>query len=94
MNTPATEGLSYFQYLKLAKEAFQVLLKQHPEMANLSPREMEVFEQLLSDKTLPMVADELCISKSAAHFHCKNIYKKLGISSRRQLLITYKDLYL
>ena len=23
MNTPATEGLSYFQYLKLAKEAFQ-----------------------------------------------------------------------
>ena len=93
MNTPATEGLSYFQYLKLAKEAFQVLLKQHPEMANLSPREMEVFEQLLSDKTLPCIADELCISESAVHFRCKNIYKKLSVSSRRQLLITYKDLY-
>ena len=87
-------GRSYFEYMKLAKEALNVLLEIHPELAALSRRELEVFEQLLSDKTLPMVADELCISESAAHFHCKNIYKKLGISSRRQLLITYKDLYL
>ena len=86
-------GRSYFEYMKLAKEALNVLLETHPELAALSNRELEVFEQLLSDKTLPMVADELCISESAAHFHCKNIYKKLGISSRRQLLITYKNLY-
>ena len=86
-------GRSYFEYMKLAKEALNVLLETHPELSALSNRELEVFEQLLLDKTLPMVADELCISESAAHFHCKNIYKKLGISSRRQLLITYKDLY-
>ena len=86
-------GRSYFEYMKLAKEAFQALLKTYPEVGTLSNRELEVFELLLSDKTLPMVADELCISESAAHFHCKNIYKKLGISNRRQLLITYKDLY-
>ena len=53
----------------------------------------EVFEQLLTDKTLAMIAQELYISHSAVHFHCKNIYKKLGISNRRQFLITYKDLY-
>ena len=87
-------GRSYFEYMKLAKEALNVLLETHPELAALSRRELEVFELLLSDKTLPMVADELYISESAAHFHCKNIYKKLGISNRRQLLITYKDLYL
>ena len=86
-------GRSYFEYMRLAKEAFQAQLKTHPEVGTLSRRELEVFEHLLSDKTLPMVADELCISESAAHFHCKNIYKKLGISNRRQLLITYKDLY-
>lgn len=84
---------SYFEYMRLAKEAFQALLKTHPEVGTLSNRELEVFELLLSDRTLPAVADELCISESAAHFHCKNIYKKLRISSRRQLLITYKDLY-
>ncbi len=89
-----TGGHSYFEYMRLAKEAFEALLKTHPELGALSPRELEMFEQLLSDKTLPMIADKLCISESAAHFHCKNIYKKLRISSRRQLLITYKDLYL
>lgn len=88
------EVRSYFEYMRLAKEAFQALLEVYPELAALSHREMEVFEQLLSDKTLPMVANELFISESAAHFHCKNIYKKLHITSRRQLLITYKDLYL
>ena len=87
-------GRSYFEYLKMAKDAFQELLGVHPELADLSHREMEVFELLLSDRTLLSIADELCISESAAHFHCKNIYKKLGISNRRQLLITYKDLYL
>lgn len=94
MGVVNTGGHSYFEYMRLAKEAFQALLKIHPELGSLSNRELEVFGLLLSDKTLPMVANELCISESAAHFHCKNIYKKLGISSRRQLLITYKDLYL
>jgi len=86
-------GRSYFEYMKLAKEALKALLEIHPELAALSRRELEVFEHLLSDKTLPAVAEELGISESAAHFHCKNIYKKLHMLSRRQLLITYKDLY-
>ena len=66
--------------------------EKHPELALLSSREMEVFEQLLSDKTLAEIAEGLFISHSTVHFHCKNIYKKLGISSRRQFIITYKDL--
>lgn len=94
MSGTSMDGKAYFEYMKRAKEAFQVLVKTHPELGDLSNRELEVFELLLSDRTLPAVADELCISESAAHFHCKNIYKKLRISSRRQLLITYKDLYL
>ena len=93
MDVLNAEGRSYFEYMRLAKEAFQALMKSYPELADLSVREREVFEQLLSDKTLPCIADELCISESAVHFRCKNIYKKLSVSSRRQLLITYKDLY-
>ena len=88
-----TAGRAYFEHMQLAKEAFKVLLKNHPELESLSHRELEVFELLLSDMTISAVADELGISESAAHFHCKNIYRKLRISSRRQLLITYKDLY-
>ena len=64
----------------------------YPELATLSTKEMEVFEMLLTDRTMAQIAQELYISLSAVHFHCKNIYKKLDISSRRQFLIVYGDL--
>ncbi len=85
-------GKKYFEYIRKAKEEFAVILEKHPELSLLSSREMEVFEQLLSDKTLSQIAADLYISHSTVHFHCKNIYKKLGVSSRRQFIITYKDL--
>ena len=84
---------SFFDCLKRAKEEFQSLTEIHPELAALSARELEVFFHLLSDKTLSMIGEELVISYSSVHFHCKNIYRKLKLSSRRQLLMTYKDLY-
>jgi len=83
----------FFDCLKKAKEELHALLEIHPELAELSPREIEVFDLLLSDKTLATIAEELVISYSSVHFHCKNIYRKLNLSSRRQLLMTYKDLY-
>lgn len=92
MSDAKNAGMTYFGYMKLAKEEFHILLNKHPELSSLSARELEVFEQLLSDKTLAAIAGELFISHSAVHFHCKNIYKKLNISNRRQFLITYKDL--
>jgi len=88
----SNKGQQYFEYMKKAKEEFALILERHPELASLSSREMEVFEQLLSDKTLSAIAEELYISHSTVHFHCKNIYRKLGISSRRQFIITYRDL--
>ena len=93
MSNAGDRRLKYFEYMELAKNEFQRLVEQHPELESLSTRELEVFEQLLSDKTQAAIAEELFISHSAVHFHCKNIYRKLGISSRRQFLITYKDLY-
>ena len=84
--------LKYFDYCSLARQEYEHLLKVHPELSALSPREMEVFEKLLSDKTLSQIAEELYITYSSAHFHCKNIYRKLSITSRKQILIRYKDL--
>ncbi len=86
------EKLSYFDYLALAENEYKLLLEKYPELAKLSRREFEVFAQLLTDKTQSQIAEELFISHSSVHFHCKNIYKKLNISSRKQLLIKYKDI--
>ncbi len=87
-----TNHPNFFDYLDLAKKEYQNLLAKHPELNQLSNREMEVFSQLLSDKTQGEIAQELFVSSSSIHFHCKNIYKKLGINSRKQLLIQYKDI--
>lgn len=86
------EKLNYFDYLALAKNEYDRLLEKYPELTKLSKREFEVFGHLLTDKSQAQIAQALFISHSSAHFHCKNIYKKLNISSRRQLLIKYKDI--
>ena len=83
--------LNYFDYLALAENEYKRLLQEYPELETLSKRELEVFAQLLTDKTQAEIAEELFITHSSVHFHCKNIYKKLNINSRKQLLIRYKD---
>lgn len=83
--------LNYFDYLALAENEYKRLLQAYPELENLSKRELEVFAHLLTDKTQAEIAEELFITHSSVHFHCKNIYKKLNINSRKQLLIRYKE---
>ena len=84
--------MNYFDYLKLAKQKYKIILEKYPEIEGLSTRELEVFEHLLSDKSLQQIADDLYITYSSVHFHCKNIYRKLGVANRKQILIKYKDL--
>ncbi len=83
---------SFLDYIELAKQELQAIRQVYPELTKLSARELEVFAHLLSDKTQEQIAQELFISSSSVHFHCKNIYKKLEVSGRRQILIKYKDL--
>ena len=92
MSDTDNQVMNYFDYVRLAKQEFKALLDIHPELSALSTKELEVFELLLTDKTMVVIAEELFISLSAVHFHCKNIYKKLNVSNRRQFLIAYKDL--
>ena len=84
--------LNYFDYIALAENEHKRLLEIYPELENLSRRELEVFAQLLTDKTQAQIAEDLFITHSSVHFHCKNIYRKLGIKSRKHILIRYKDL--
>ena len=92
MNAEKDTRLSFFDYMELAKQELLSLQATYPELKKLSAREIEVFAQLLTDKTQEHIAKDLFISNSSVHFHCKNIYKKLEVSSRRQILVKYKDL--
>ena len=54
----------------------------------LSARELEVVERIFTNKTNQEIADELFVSINTIKTHLKNIYAKLGVSNRRDVLDT------
>ena len=55
-------------------------------LSTLTPAEYRVYELYLSGKTAKQIGETLDISENTIKYHNKNIYSKLGISSRKQLL--------
>jgi LuxR family maltose regulon positive regulatory protein len=50
----------------------------------LSPRELEILRLLGTDLDGPGIARELVVSLNTVRTHTKNIYAKLGVTSRRE----------
>jgi DNA-binding CsgD family transcriptional regulator len=59
------------------------------EDLGLSPREKEIFALLLRNLTLRQIGLELHISYHTVVSHYRNIYEKLGITNKGDLLIKY-----
>jgi len=57
------------------------------EINQLSGREREVVKHLLQGKSNKMIAASLHISKRTVEFHLKNIYTKLHVTSRIELIL-------
>jgi len=53
---------------------------------NISPREREIFYLILQGKNNRLIEKELFISRRTVESHIYNIYKKLGIKNRIQLV--------
>ncbi|WP_298777831.1 LuxR C-terminal-related transcriptional regulator [uncultured Polaribacter sp.] len=60
--------------------------KNKPSLYDLSHREREIFDLLVLGKSNKEIADELNISINTVKFHVKNIYEKLNIKSRKEVL--------
>lgn len=93
MREAAENVRAFFDSLNRVKQEQQKLYEEYPELTALTRRELEIFGELLSNLTLKEIAEAKVISESSVHYHCKNIYRKLSISNRKQLLMTYKNLY-
>ena len=55
----------------------------------LTNKEIIVFEQLLLGNTLRQIAGELHMKYDTVNFHYKNIYRKLEVNSRIELIVRY-----
>lgn len=53
---------------------------------HLTPRESEVLELIFKELDNDQIADQLCISNFTLKKHIQNLYNKLGVSSRWDLL--------
>lgn len=53
---------------------------------SLSPREQEVLQLLAEGYSNKEIAEELVVSPSTVHTHRTNLMRKLGLSSRRELI--------
>lgn len=54
--------------------------------ANLSAREIEILQKIAAGKLNKQIADELCISINTVKFHTKNLYAKLNVKGRNELI--------
>jgi DNA-binding CsgD family transcriptional regulator len=59
---------------------------------NLSPKQYEEFLLLLEGYTLKKVAQKMNIKYSTANTHMTKLYKKLGVNTRAELIIQYRNL--
>lgn len=55
-------------------------------LSNLTPKENEIFELYLNGKTGREIQDILGINPNTIKYHNRNIYDKLGVHSRKELL--------
>ena len=61
-------------------------------MKRLTATERAVFDLYISGKGTKEIMSELSIKENTLKFHNKNIYGKLGVSSRKQLISVYRTL--
>lgn len=69
-----------------ARDDFAARCQASARAHGLSPREEEIFAYLARGHTPAFIAKTLVISESTVRTHAKNIYRKLGVSSREQLM--------
>jgi LuxR family maltose regulon positive regulatory protein len=61
-------------------------------MDPLSDRELDVLRLLGSELSGPQISRQLGISLNTLRTHTKNIYAKLGVTSRREALLRASEL--
>jgi len=83
----------FFKLLNPEPAAPELAPAVHPVLPErLSERELEVLHLLQSDLDGPDIARCLHVSLNTVRYHSKNIYRKLGVTSRREAVRQAKEL--
>lgn len=89
-----TEGRDVLRAIHLASQGLHVLPSdpkppaEPPWPTPLTPREADVLELLQAGRSNAEIAEELRVSIETVRTHARNIYRKLGVRTRRALFTT------
>ena len=61
-------------------------------LSSLTPKERELYTCYIDGLTTDIIMEKLAIKENTLKFHSKNLYGKLGVKSRRQLMELHKKL--
>lgn len=61
-------------------------------LAELTPTERTIYEAYIAGASTKDIMQTLCIKENTLKYHNKNLYGKLGVSSRKQLMEVYKQI--
>jgi len=85
----ATQMRDVLNAIHLASRGMQLAPREFaeapPSAAALTPRESEVLAELQRRRANAQIASDLHISVETVRTHARSIYRKLGVSSRREL---------
>jgi DNA-binding NarL/FixJ family response regulator len=90
----ATEGRALLHAIYLASHGLRVLPatsalgRETAGAAPLTPREVDVLELLQGGRTNAEIAAALHLGVETVRTHARNIYRKLGVRTRRELRLT------
>ena len=63
----------------------EILLARIPEGVTLHPREREILDLVLENEKRKDIAEKLSLSENTVKTYTRNLYRKLGVSSREEL---------
>lgn len=61
-------------------------------LTRLTPKEQQIYDCYVAGKSTAEIMEQLNIKENTLKFHNKNLYSKLGISSRRQLTQLHRQI--
>ncbi|MDC6363946.1 MULTISPECIES: response regulator transcription factor [Flavobacteriaceae] len=75
----------------LATRKIKLQANVRSNLQQLTPQERNIVDYILQDMSNKEIAAELFISLSTVKTHINNLYKKLGVSSREEIVSLYKQ---
>jgi DNA-binding NarL/FixJ family response regulator len=71
--------------------SFQEPLAMAAEMAELSPRELEILELLAAGHPNKIIANRLGVADGTVRWHLRHVYEKLHVRSRTEAALKFRS---